>query len=158
MTLKSEVDQLFLAQLQSGNIRYTTLPLAGVAVVDGAPGAWSQIFAAAGAPAVPYWLCGFSMSIATGLVVAEAQFELNVGFGGADGAAIAAATVVLTGWPMNFSAVALALGPFAIPNQILPYPVRIPGATRMAVQVLDSPVGGVAIAAFRVILATAVGS
>ena len=97
------------------------------------------------------------MSIATGLVIAECQFELDVGWGGADGAAVAAANIILTGHPMNFSAVAAALGPFAIPNQYLPYPVRIPGGSRMAARVLDSPVGGVAIAAFRVILATAIG-
>jgi len=158
MGLAQEQKSLYNAMVGSGGIRYAALPLAGVAVVDGAPGAWSQLFTAANAPAVDYWLCGFSFSIATGLILAEAEFEFDVGWGGADGAAIAATNIVLNGWPVNFSAVALALGPFAIPNQFLPYPVRIPGGQRMAARVLDSPVGGVAVAAFQVILATVVGN
>lgn len=148
----------YLAMVDSGRIRYQSLPVDGVAVVDGAPGAWSQLFAAAAAPAVDYWLCGFSFSIATGLVIAEAEFLFDVGWGGNDGAAIAAANVILTNWPVNFSAVAAALGPFAIPNQFLPYPVKIPGGSRMAARIADSPVGGTDIAAFSGILATVVGS
>ena len=155
MGLKSEVDSAFLALVQSGNIRYQALPVAGVAIADDA--AWDQLFAAAGAPAVPYWLCGFQFSIATGLVVAENTMLFDVGWGGIDGAAVAAANVILTNWPVAFSAVALALGPFEIAPKMLPYPVRIPGGSRMAARIAASPIGGQAVTDFRVILATVVG-
>jgi len=145
---------LYEAMVSSGRIRYTTLPVNGVGIAD--DGNWDQLFAAAGAPATDYWLCGFAFSIATGLVTAEHQLLIDVGWGGVDGAAIAAANVIVTNWPYNVSAVALALGPFGIPNQMLPYPVKIPGASRMAARIAASPVGGVAVLAFCAILATAV--
>ena len=156
MALKSEVDQLFLAGVESGNIRYQALPAAGVAIADDA--AWDQLFAAADAPAVDYWLCGFQFSIASGLIVAENTMLFDVGWGGADGAAIAAANVILTNWPVAFSAVAAALGPFEIAPKMLPFPVRIPGGSRMAARIAASPIGGQAVTDFRVILVTAVGS
>ena len=156
MAFSQEQKNLYNAQVNSGAIRYQTLPVNGVAIADDS--AWDQLFAAAGAPAVDYWLCGFAFNIATGLVLAEDQLLFDVGWGGADGAAVAAANVILTNWPMNFSAVAVALGPFAVPNQFLPYPVKIPGGSRMAARIADSPVGGVAITAFCVILATVVGN
>lgn len=145
----------FLALVDSGRIRYTTLPVNGVAIADDA--AWDQLFAAAAAPATDYWLCGFAHSVATNTLLAEDQLLIDVGWGGLDGAAVAAANVILTNWPVNFTAVALALGPNPIPNHLLPYPVKIPGGSRMAARIAASPVGGVAVTAFCVILATQVG-
>jgi hypothetical protein len=152
--MKQKIFQTWSALVNSGNIRYTALPVASVAIADDA--AWDQLFAAGGAPAVDYWLCGFVFSIATGLVVAENTMLFDVGWGGADGAAVAAANVVVTNWPVSFSAVAVALGPFECEAQMLPLPVRIPGASRMAARIAASPIGGVAVTEFRVILATAV--
>lgn len=146
----------FLALVESGRIRYQTLPVNGVAIAD--DGAWDQLFAAAGAPAVDYWLCGFAHNVATGLLLAEDQLLIDVGWGGLDGAAVAAANVIVTNWPINFTAVALALGPTSVPNQLLPYPVKIPAASRMAARIATSPVGGVAVTGFCAILATAIGT
>lgn len=154
MSVTQETKSLYQGLLNNGNIRYTGLPLNGVPLPDDST--WVQLFAAGGGPVVDYWLCGFSFSIATGLVTAEIQFVLEMGWGGADGAAIAAANVVVTGYPMNFSAVALALGPFAIPTQMLPVPVKIPAGSRMAASLQATPVGGSALLAFVAILATAV--
>ena len=144
----------FNALVGSGRIRYTTLPVNGVAIAD--DGNWDQLFAAGAAPATDYWLCGFAHSVATGLLLAEDQLLIDVGWGGLDGAAVAATNVILTNWPVNFTAVAVALGPTSIPNHLLPYPVKIPGGSRMAARIATSPVGGVAVTAFCVILATAV--
>ncbi len=144
----------YLALVNSGRIRYTGLPLNGVPLPDDST--WVQLFVAGAGPVVDYWLCGFGFSIATGLVVAEAQYVIEVGWGGLDGAAVAAANVIVTGWPVNFTAVAAALGPVSIPNQMLPYPVKIPGGSRMAASLQATPVGGTALLAFCAILATAV--
>jgi len=146
---------LYEAMISSGRIRYTTLPVNGVAIAD--DGNWDQLFAAAGGPATDYWLCGFAHSVATNTILAETQLLIDVGWGGVDGAAIAAANVILTNWPVNFTAVALALGPNPIPNHLMPYPVKIPGGSRMAARIATSPVGGIAVTGFCAILATAVG-
>lgn len=155
MSLKSEVDQLFLAAIQSGNIRIQALPTGLVPIADDA--AWDELFAAAGAPAVPYWLLGFSYGIATGLV-ADVSVLVDLGWGGADGAAVAPANVLLTNYPVVLTAGAAAVGPSALPSEMLPIPIRIPASSRMAARIASSPTGSVAFTEFRVILATAIGS
>ncbi len=144
---------LYNALVGSGDIRYQTLPVAIVAIADDA--AWDQLFAAAGAPAVDYWLCGFAYSYATG-IAADVCLLVDVGWGGADGAAIAAANVILTNSPVALSAGVAAVGPAACPPQMIPYPVKIPGGSRMAARIASSPTGTLPFAEFRVILATVV--
>ena len=152
---RARVSQTWLALVNSGNIRYTCLPVAIVPIADDA--AWDELFAAAGAPAVPYWLCGIAFNWATG-IAAETSLLVDVGFGGADGAAVAPATVVLTNWPVTLTAGAAAVGPDTHPPIMLPFPVRIPGGSRMAARIASSPTGTLGFTDFRVILATAVGS
>jgi hypothetical protein len=154
--LKSQVDQLWLAMVESGNIRYSSWPVAGIAIAD--DGAWDEIVVAAAGPGatVPCWLCGFSFGVATGLIVAEIGYEFRIGYGGAAGDGNAPATETVTNWAVNFSAVAAALGPFVIPPQILPYPIKMPAG--VAVEAMYTTlVGAAAITRFRVILATAIG-
>ena len=105
-------EAIFLAIVESGKIRYQTLPVAVVPIADDA--AWDQLFAAAGAPAVDFWLCGFSYGYATG-IAADVSLLIDVGYGGVDGAAIAAATVILTNWPVTLTAGVAAVGPASIP-------------------------------------------
>jgi hypothetical protein len=146
----------FKALVESGLIRYQGLPAANVAVVAGAPGAWSQLFAAAGAPATVYWLCGFQWSYATGIATEVLQ-TIDLGYGGADGAAVAAAVIIATGYPLALTAGVAAVGPSFTPTTMFAYPVKIPGGSRMAVRMLAQPTGTLAFTSFRVILATAVG-
>lgn len=155
MTDRSRISQQWLALVNSGNIRYQGLPAAAVPIADDA--AWDELFAAAGAPAVPYWLVGFSWAIATGLA-ADVVLLIDLGWGGADGAAVAAANVLLTNHPICITAGAAAVGPAVLPTEWLPYPIRIPAASRMAARIASSPTGTVGFTDFRVILATAVGS
>jgi len=161
MGLKSEVDQVFLGAVMSGNIRYQTLPVAAIPIANDA--AWDQLYNAAGSPATDHWLCGFEFSIATNTVLAEVVMFIDLGYGGADAAAGAAANVLLTNWPIGLTAVAAALGPHMHQNQLLPFPIRIPvdqvdPGSRMAARIASSDPAGVALTAFRVILATAVGT
>jgi len=159
MALKSEVDQLYLAAVESGNIRYQVLPIAEVPC---AVGAWAQLFAAAASPAVPWWICGFIVSAAGGLVV-EQGWRVSLGYGGADGAAVAATTVIVTGWYFSLIHIAAATASGNIAPAILPYPVKIPvdivdPGSRVAYSVVTNPVGGaVGLTSCRVIIATAVG-
>lgn len=153
MSSPSQMKSILQALVESGNIRYEGLPAAIVAIADDA--AWDQLFAAAGAPATDYWLCGFSYGVATGLA-ADVSLLIDLGWGGVDGAAVAAANVILTNYPLVITAGAAAVGPAALPSEMLPYPVKIPGGSRMAARIASSPTGTVAFTEFRVILATAV--
>lgn len=155
MAFSQEQKSTFLATVESGAIRYTTLPVALVPIADDA--AWDQLFAAAGAPAVDYWLCGFSYGYATGIAT-DVSLLVDLGWGGLDGAAVAAANVILTNWPVVLTAGVAAVGPAGCPSEMLPYPVRIPGGSRMAARIASSPTGTLAFTEFRVILATVVGS
>ena len=158
MSLKSEVDQLWAALIESGNIRYQALPAAEVPC---AVGAWAQLFAAAASPAVPWWIVGFQVSYATAIVV-EQGWRVSLGYGGADGAAIAAGTVVVTNYPIvTIGAAAASMGGSPL-NIHLPFPVQVPvdivdPGSRMAYSVVDNPVGGaVGMTSCRVIIATAI--
>lgn len=150
----------FQALVETGNIRYEVLPAADVAC---ATGAWAQLLAAAATPAVPWWICGFKVSAATGLVV-EQGWRVSLGYGGADGAAIAATTVIAIGWYLSvIGAAAAAMG--SLEPQMFPYPVRIPvdivdPGSRVAYSVVNNPTGGAAVGltSCRVIIAYAVGT
>ncbi len=159
MSDRSRIAQSWLALVNSGNIRYASWPAAGKAIAD--DGLWDEVVVAGAGPGgvVPAWLCGFTFSVPTGTITAEVGFEFSVGYGGVagDGNAPAAGCTVITLWHVAFSAVALALGPFSIPPQMLPYPVRLPVGVSMEAM-YTTLVGASAINAFRVILATAVGS
>ena len=159
MTLKNEVDQNFLTLVESGNIRYQVLPAGEIAC---AVGAWAQLFAAAASPAVAWWIVGFKVSVATGIVV-EQGWRVSLGYGGADGAAIAAATVVVTNFPFTLiGAAAASMG--SLETVILPFPVQVPvdqvdPGSRVAYSCVDNPVGAaVGLTSCRVIIATAVGT
>lgn len=162
MSLKTEVDQVFLAAVASGNIRYHALPLAVVPVPDDTD--WHQLYDAAGSPAVDHWLCGFQFSILTVEVIVEVVMFIDVGYGGVDGPLLAPANVLLTAWPIGLVGNVAAVGPCMHQNQMLPIPIRIPAdqadpGSRMAAQIaVELPAAGYNISAFRVILATAVGS
>ena len=147
----------FQALVNTGNIRYLSWPVAGVATAD--DGAWDEVVVAGAGPgaSVPAWLCGFSFGVATGLIVAEIGYEFRIGYGGAGGDGVAPTTEIVTNWAVNFSAVAAALGPFGIPAQLLPNPVKIPAGSSIKMM-YTTLVGAAAITRFRVILATGIGS
>lgn len=159
MTEKSEVSQLFLALIESGNIRYTAWPAgAGVAIVsDGAAAAWVypaadlhiQILAAAVLPD-PCWLIGVTF-LANNLEVG-CYADLAIGVG-ADAAGIDRAE-----FPF-YNELAAGAGVVApVYSSFLPYPVRIVGTPRLAGRIRkSSAASGVGITA-KVIVAEAVGA
>ena len=160
MSDRSRVSQNWFALVSSGNIRYQALPAAEVPC---AVGAWAELFVAAASPVVPWWIVGFQISFATGLI-AEQGFRISLGYGGAYGAAIAAGTVVITNYPIvQIGAVGASMRGSPL-NIHLPFPVKVPvdivdPGSRAAYSVVDNPVGGaVGATSCRVIIATAIGS
>lgn len=162
MSLKTEVDQNFLAAVESGNIRYITLPLGAIAIADDA--AWDELYDAAGSPATVHWLCGFSFSIASGIVLAETVMFMDVGYGGIDDPVGVPDNILITNWPIGLCGSAVAIGPNQNQTQLLPYPIRIPAdqadpGSRMAARIASQdPAAAYTLTAVRVILAIAVGS
>jgi len=156
MGVPQEVKATYLANVGSGNIRYNCLPVAEIAIADDA--AWDELWAAAAGPATDFWVVGFAYNFATTTVAAEHTQLIDFGWGGVDGAAVAAANVIVTNFPVTLYGVAAALGPMGPLCHYLPYPVRVPALSRMAARIAASPTGGVAFTSFRIIYATAVGS
>lgn len=160
MSLPNQVKSSFQALVESGNIRYEWLPAADVPC---ATAAWAQLLAAAATPAVPWWICGLRVSCATGLVV-EQGWRVSLGYGGVDGAAIAATTIIAIGVPFTvIGAAAAAMG--ADLSHMFPFPVKIPvdivdPGSRVAYSVVNNPVGGAAVGltSCRICIAYAVGS
>jgi hypothetical protein len=152
-SLKNEVDQLFLAHVESGNIRYNMYPVgAGVAAVsDGAAAAWAwsayvQIVAAAVIPN-PGWLTGVFMH----LPVIEAFYgDYAIAIGGAG------VEVDLAEVPFGEELFAVVEGQtFFVP---LAYPIRIVGTPRVAVRLRKDTAASAAGCTMKIQIASAVGT
>lgn len=157
MGLKGEVDQLFLANVESANIRYATQPVgAGIAAIsDGAAAAWAwaayvQIVAAAVIPN-PCWL--------TGVWLGTSAVEIFYGdFAIASGAAAAEVDLALVTYG---GMIATAATDAFDPNMAyypLPFPIKIVGSPRLAVRLRKSTAASAAGATLKIQIATAVGT
>lgn len=154
-SIKSEVDSSFLALVESGNIRYTTLPVAALAtllVSDGVVAAWAwapyiQVVAAAVAPD-PCWLCG--ISVHTGVVE---TFEGDIAVASGAGAAEVDLAMfhVVSGIPT-------AVGVSTAGPLFLPYPIRVVASPRFAVRLRKSSAASAAGCSVKLIVAAAVGT
>ena len=157
MGLKSEVDQLFLASVQSGNLRQVVYPVgAGVAAVsDGAAVAWAwsayvQIVAAA-AIANPCWLAGIhfhtnavetfygDLAIASGALAAEVDL------------AIIPVRCIVVG------VTAMLIATVSDLPILLPVQIRIGGSPRLAVRIRKSTAASAAGGTLKVICLTGLG-
>jgi len=151
MLSPAQIKETYLAEVDSGLIRYQGYPTTSVAV----PVATDvELFAAAAGPLTDFWLCGFKAAVYAS--VAALTLTLTIGYGGVDGAN-PPATVVVTTFPIAKDGNAGTVGPMEVPTEMFPYPIRIPGGVRMAV-ITAAITGTDTIDEFWVILATAVGS
>ena len=148
MTYAAQVNAVYNAYVQSVAVRYRTHPedLAGIAVADDA--AWDQIIAATVITDAFHHLSG----IGAYHVGSAADFEEQVeeGIGGADGAAVAAATtLVQLAIASDFTqTTAVAERLLAYYPLMLPVPVRVEqAADRHAVRISTSATGTQALVA-----------
>lgn len=159
-SIRTETDQLFLALVESGNIRYNALPVgAGVAIIsDGAAAAWAYpaanahvtIQAAGLLPADPCWLVGVVILAQTLEVGCYA--DLAIGYG-VDAAGIDRAEFSFYN---ELAAGAGVVRP--VSAQLLPFPVKLIGNLRLSGRIRkSSAASGVGITA-KVIVATAIGT
>ena len=158
MALKSEVDQLFLANIESTNIRYTLQPAAAAPtslVSDGVVAAWAwapyiQIVAAGVVPN-PCWLCGIICH--TGIVE---TFSGDIAI--ASGAAAAEVDLAILHIIAEVGIITPADGISVSVPPLLLYPIKITGSPRLAVRIRKSTAASAACVSLKVILASAVGS
>ena len=158
MGLKSEVDQVFLASVQSGNVRQVVYPVAaGVAAVsDNAAAAWAwsayvQIVAAA-IIANPCWLVGIhfhtnavetfygDLAIASGAAAAEVDLAI-----------IPVRSIVV-------GVTAMVIATWTDLPILLPVPIRITGSPRLAVRIRKSSAASLAGGVLKVICLTGLGT
>ena len=158
MTLKSEVDQVFLASVQSGNLRQVVYPVAaGVAAVsDGAAAAWAwsayvQIVAAA-VIADPCWLAGIhfhtnavetfygDVAIASGAAAAEVDLAI-----------IPVRSIVV-------GATAMVIATWTDLPILLANAIRIDGSPRLAVRIRKDTAASAAGGTLKVICLTGLGT
>ena len=146
MTYAAQVNAVYNAYVQSVAVRYRTHPedLAGIAVADDA--AWDQIIAATVITDAFHHLSG----IGAYHVGSAADFEEQVeeGIGGADGAAVAAATTLVQLAIASDFTQTTAAGERVVNFSplMLPVPIRVEqAADRHAVQISTSATGGQAL-------------
>jgi len=146
MTYAAQVNAVYNAYVQSVAVRYRTHPgdVAGIAVADDA--AWDQIIAATVITDAFHHLSG----IGAYHVGSAADFEEQVeeGVGGADGAAVAAATTLVQLAIASDFTQTTAAGERVVNFSplMLPVPIRVEqAADRHAVQISTSATGGQAL-------------
>lgn len=143
MSLKGLVNQIYNGQIGLAAVRYRQEPTAaaGVAVADDA--LWDQIIAGTILTGT-HWLAGLNIGNPVG-GGADTEQVLADGIGGADGAATAAATLLVE-LDMNY-AVVTAAGEVWQPPVMLPVPIRcdtgiVANGTRHAARISTSATGG----------------
>jgi len=156
MGVPQEVKATYKALVESGLIRYQTLPAAAAPtalVSDGAAAAWAwmanyvQIAAAAVIPN-PCWLVG--ATIHTGVVeTINGDIAIATGAGGAE--------VDLAMFHF-VSGIPTAVGVSVAGPIWLPYPIKIVGSPRVAANIRKSSAASNAGVSIKLILATAVGT
>lgn len=153
MGLKSEVDQTFLALVESGNVRETVQPVGAViaAVSDAAAAAnaWSayvEIVAAAVIPN-PCWLtCVYLSTPVVEAFISDLAIASGAGAAEVDLAIVHAVSelfAVVEGKSLQLT---------------LPYPIKIAGSPRLAVRIRKSTAASAAGWSLKVGIASAVGT
>lgn len=154
MGLRSEIQAILLASVLSTNVRYQTQPAAAVGITIADDAAWDEIFDST-VVTVDYWIAGLmAVILAPG---ADAGLLIDVGIGGADGAAVAAATTVIADFPL-FEDFVSAVGNLKPAVNFLPIPIRVAASTRVAARIASSPTGTDVIDQFHVVLITGLGT
>jgi len=157
--LKSLVDRLFLAKIESGNIRQDIYPDANAAVAaisDGAAiaGAWSDYvqICAAGTVADPIWLLGIHLHTP---VVEIFAADWAIATGGA-GVEVDIASFPMS-WMWNVAPANPELQPLGV---VIPamYPIKIMGSPRLATRIRKNTGASAAGASLQLIIGTAIGT
>ena len=133
---------IYQATVNTGNVRYRQEPTAaaGVAIADDS--AWDQIIAAS-VVTVDYWICVLNIGLPAAGITADTEEVVADGSGGADGAAVAAATLLIE--QEVLLTIDTAVGEYPNPLTYLPVPIKVLANVRNAAEISTSATGGTAI-------------
>lgn len=142
MSLSGLIGSLYLREVQSDNVRYRQIPTAaaGIAIADDA--AWDEIVDNT-IMATVHWLAGLNIGLPAAGITADTEEVVALGTGGANGAAVAAATLLVE--QELLATIDTAVGEYVMPNIYLPVPIRVAALTRYAGRISTSITGGIAI-------------
>jgi hypothetical protein len=135
---------IYQAVVGNTSIRYLAYPAPATALVAVADdSAWDQIVDST-VITVEHWLA--MINFASISMTADLEERLTEGIGGADGAAIAAATnlveAIICGY---FTSDGVGFDAQFMTPYVLPIPIRVAASTRHAVEITESLVGGQAL-------------
>lgn len=133
---------IYQATVGTSGVRYRQEPTgaAGVVVADDA--AWDQIIAAS-TITVEHWLTVLNIGFPAAGITADTEEVVAEGSGGADGAAVAAATLLVE--QELLATIDTAVGEYPAPLSYLPVPIQCPANIRHAGRISSSATGGMAI-------------
>lgn len=154
MSLSNQVAAIYLATVGSNNVRYRQYPAAAAGAACPDDATYAQIVTAAAALAAS-WIAQVYFGVPGAGITADTEEVLAVGSGGADGATVAFATLLIE--QEVFATINTAVGEYVIPQEYLPIPVAIQASTRLAGRISSSVTGGMALTV-GVSLVTGLGS
>jgi hypothetical protein len=156
VSLSNLIGSLYLASVQSDNVRYRQFPAAGAGVAIADDAAWDEITASAASPTVNFWLAGLNISLPTAGITADTEEVLAVGSGGADGATVAAAVLLVE--HEILATIDTAVGEYLVPVAYLPVPIRVLATSRIAARISSSITGGMALSGLGYSVITGLGT
>lgn len=142
MSLVGLVGAIYNSQVASYNVRYRQIPAAAAGAACPDDATYAQILTAAAAQAQS-WIAQVYFGIPAAGVTADTEEVLAVGSGGADGATVAFATLLIE--QEVFATINTAVGEYVVPQEYLPVPVAIAASTRLAGRISTSVTGGMAL-------------
>lgn len=138
----NKIDAIYQAVVGTDRVRYRQEPTAaaGIAVADDT--AWDQIIDST-ILTFEHWLVALNVGIPAAGVTADTEEVVAVGTGGADGAAVAAGTLLVE--HDLLACITTAAGESVQPPIYLPVPIHVLPASRYAARISTSATGGMAL-------------
>lgn len=136
------VASIYQATVGTGSVRYRQIPTAaaGIAIADDA--AWDEIVDNT-IMTTQHWLAALNIGVPAAGITADTEEVIALGTGGANGAAVAAATLLVE--HDLLATINTAVGEYVIPPTYLPVPIQVQALLRYAGRISNSVTGGMAI-------------
>jgi len=133
---------IYQATVGTSGVRYRQQPTgaAGIAIADDA--AYDELIAAA-VITVEHWLAVLNIGLPAAGITADTEEVIAEGTGGADGAAVAFATLLVE--QELLATIDTAVGEYVSPLAYLPVPIQCAANIRHAGRISSSATGGIAI-------------
>lgn len=130
------------ATFDTGAVRYRQIPTAAAGIVTADDAAWDEVVDNT-IMTTDHWLAGLNICFPAAGVTADTEEVVALGTGGANGAAVAAATLLVENEVI--ATINTAVGEYPTPPIYLPVPIRVLALLRYATRISTSATGGMAV-------------